>query len=251
MQTKVQAYVQLADETSLKITGNYLDWLSFLTTASRLYKYPYHDQLMIYAQRPDASACAAYELWNGTMHRYIRRGAKGIALLNPTANGMRIRYVFDVSDTGTRADSRNVDVWQLTEAAEPAVRKMLAEEFSADASMRLAAQIDQLAERQALAYWNEHRRDILDSVDDSALSEYDDFAAGGILPKSSGGKHLGCHPDPMRTGAGAAAGGFSRGHGLEHARSRGGTGQGSQHDCRAGSPPDRKNCPKCGKEHGT
>ena len=143
MQTKVQAYVQLADETSLKITGNYLDWLSFLTTASRLYKYPYHDQLMIYAQRPDASACAAYELWNGTMHRYIRRGAKGIALLNPTANGMRIRYVFDVSDTGTRADSRNVDVWQLTEAAEPAVRKMLAEEFSADASMRLSSQIDQ------------------------------------------------------------------------------------------------------------
>ena len=140
MQTKVQAYVQLADETALKITGNYLDWLSFLTTASRLYKYPYHDQLMIYAQRPDASACAAYELWNGTMHRYIRRGAKGIALLNPTANGMRIRYVFDVSDTGTRADSRNVDVWQLTEAAEAAVRKMLAEEFSADASMRLASQ---------------------------------------------------------------------------------------------------------------
>lgn len=178
MQTKVQAYVQLADETALKITGNYLDWLSFLTTASRLYKYPYHDQLMIYAQRPDASACAAYELWNGTMHRYIRRGAKGIALLNPTANGMRIRYVFDVSDTGTRADSRNVDVWQLTEAAEPAVRKMLAEEFSADASMRLVQQIEQLAERQALAYWNEHRRDILDSVDDSALSEYDDFAAG-------------------------------------------------------------------------
>ena len=185
MQTKVQAYVQLADETSLKITGNYLDWLSFLTTASRLYKYPYHDQLMIYAQRPDASACAAYELWNGTMHRYIRRGAKGIALLNPTANGMRIRYVFDVSDTGTRADSRNVDVWQLTEAAEPAVRKMLAEEFSADASMRLAAQIDQLAERQALAYWNEHHRDILDSVDDSALSEYDDFAAGASFRKAA------------------------------------------------------------------
>ena len=185
MQTKVQAYVQLADETSLKITGNYLDWLSFLTTASRLYKYPYHDQLMIYAQRPDASACAAYELWNGTMHRYIRRGAKGIALLNPTANGMRIRYIFDVSDTGTRADSRNVDVWQLTEAAEPAVRKMLAEEFSADASMRLSAQIEQLAERQALAYWNEHRRDILDSVDDSALSEYDDFAAGASFRKAA------------------------------------------------------------------
>lgn len=185
MQTKVQAYVQLADETALKITGNYLDWLSFLTTASRLYKYPYHDQLMIYAQRPDASACAAYELWNGTMHRYIRRGAKGIALLNPTANGMRIRYVFDVSDTGTRADSRNVDVWQLTEAAEPAVRKMLAEEFSADASMRLSSQIDQLAERQALGYWNEHRRDILDSVDDSALSEYDDFAAGASFRKAA------------------------------------------------------------------
>ena len=114
MQTKVQAYVQLADETALKITGNYLDGLSFLTTASRLYKYPYHDQLMIYAQRPDASACAAYELWNGTMHRYIRRGAKGIALLNPTANGMRIRYVFDVSDTGTRKRQNRLSArcWQ-------------------------------------------------------------------------------------------------------------------------------------------
>ena len=119
------------------------------------------------------------------MQRYIRRGANGIALLNPTANGMRIRYVFDVSDTGTRADSRNVDVWQLTEAAEPAVRKMLAEEFSADASMRLVQQIEQLAERQALAYWNEHRRDILDSVDDSALSEYDDFAAGASFRKAA------------------------------------------------------------------
>ena len=80
MQTKVQAYVQLADETSLKITGNYLDWLSFLTTASRLYKYPYHDQLMIYAQRPDASACAAYELWNGTARCTATSGAAQRAL---------------------------------------------------------------------------------------------------------------------------------------------------------------------------
>ena len=252
MQTKVQAYVQLADETSLKITGNYLDWLSFLTTASRLYKYPYNDQLMIYAQRPDASACAAYELWNGTMHRYIRRGAKGIALLNPTANGMRIRYVFDVSDTGTRADSRNVDVWQLTEAAEPAVRKMLAEEFSADASMRLVQQAStSLPSVRRLPIGTRHRRDILDSVDDWALSEDDDFAAGASFRKAAAASISAVIQTRCGLATGASAGGFPRGHGLEHARSRGGTGQGSQHDCRAGAPPDRKNRPKCGKEHGT
>ena len=96
MPTKAQAYAQLADETARKISGDYLDWAAFLTTASRLYKYPYHDQLMIYAQRPDATACAEYDLWNDTMHRYIRRGSKGIALLTPSQNGMSVRYVFDV-----------------------------------------------------------------------------------------------------------------------------------------------------------
>ena len=79
MATKAQIYASLADDTARKITGDYLDWAAFLGTSSRLYKYPYRDQLLIYAQRPDATACAEYDLWNNTMHRYIRRGSKGIA----------------------------------------------------------------------------------------------------------------------------------------------------------------------------
>lgn len=178
MPTKAQAYAQLADETARKISGDYLDWAAFLTTASRLYKYPYHDQLMIYAQRPDATACAEYDLWNDTMHRYIRRGSKGIALLTPGQNGMSVRYVFDVSDTGTRHNSRNVEPWSLSDVTLNPVKQMLEDEYYADVAMSLPQQIEQIARRQALNYWRDHNKDIIDSVDGSYLSEYDDFNIG-------------------------------------------------------------------------
>ena len=113
MATKAQVYATLADDTARKITGDYLDWAAFLDTSSRLYKYPFHDQLLIYAQRPDATACAEYDIWNDTMRRYIRRGSKGIALLSPGPGGMSVRYVFDVSDTGERRGSRRVEPWVL------------------------------------------------------------------------------------------------------------------------------------------
>lgn len=105
MATKAQVYAKLAEDTARKITASYLDWAAFLNTSSRLYKYPYNDQLLIYAQRQDATACAEYDLWNSAMRRYVRRGAKGIALLSPGANGMSVRYVFDVSDTARAQDS--------------------------------------------------------------------------------------------------------------------------------------------------
>ena len=102
MATKAQVYATLADDTARKITGDYLDWAAFLDTSSRLYKYPFHDQLLIYAQRPDATACAEYDIWNDTMRRYIRRGSKGIALLSPGPGGMSVRYVFDVWSLSSR-----------------------------------------------------------------------------------------------------------------------------------------------------
>ena len=111
MPTKVQAYAQLADETARKITGDYREWAAFLTTAARLYKYNYQDQLLIYAQRPDATACAEYDLWNDTMHRYIHRGNKGIALLQFDQGALRLRYVFDISQTGARQNSIDVRPW--------------------------------------------------------------------------------------------------------------------------------------------
>ena len=147
MPNKAQAYALMADETARRITGDYLDWAAFLTTASRLYKYPFHDQLLIYAQRPEATACASYDLWNDTMRRYVRRGSKGIALLTPGPYGMDVRYVFDVADTGTRRNSRNVEPCALTAATEEPVRQMLEDQYFAEASMGLPAQIDQIAQR--------------------------------------------------------------------------------------------------------
>ena len=89
MPTKAELYAQMADKVATQLTGSWQEWAGFLTTASRLYKYPFHEQLMIYAQRPDATACAEYDLWNEKMGRYVRRGSKGIALVvhwkrNPT-----------------------------------------------------------------------------------------------------------------------------------------------------------------------
>ena len=185
MPNKTQIYAQMADDTARRITGDYLDWAAFLNTSSRLYKYPFHDQLMIYAQRPDATACATYDLWNDTMRRYIRRGSKGIALLTPGPYGMDIRYVFDVSDTGTRRNSRNVEPWALSDAAREPVQQMLEDQYYADAAMGLEQQIDQIARQQALEYWRNHARDIRDSVDGSQLAEYDDFSIGASFRKAA------------------------------------------------------------------
>ena len=185
MPNKTQIYAQMADDTARKITGDYLDWAAFLNTSSRLYKYPFHDQLMIYAQRPDATACATYDLWNDTMRRYIRRGSKGIALLTPGPYGMDVRYVFDVSDTGTRRNSRNVEPWVLSDEAMEPVRQMLEDQYYADAAMGLEGQIDQIARQQALEYWRNHARDIRDSVDGSQLAEYDDFSIGASFRKAA------------------------------------------------------------------
>ena len=115
MPIKAERYAQMADKVATQLTGSWQEWAGFLTTASRLYKYPFHEQLMIYAQRPDATACAEYDLWNEKMGRYVRRGSKGIALVDDSGDRPRLRYVFDISDTGTREHSRTPWLWQLEE----------------------------------------------------------------------------------------------------------------------------------------
>ena len=106
MASALQQYHQLADRMAAQITGSYQSWTDFLTTAARLYKYPYHEQLMIYAQHPEATACADYELWNKRMGRYVRRGAKGIALIDHSGDTPKLKYVFDVADTRTTERSQ-------------------------------------------------------------------------------------------------------------------------------------------------
>ena len=100
MPNKLQAYAEQAERAARQITGSHLAWTAFLTTAARLYKYPYNEQLMIYMQRPEATACAEYDFWNEKMGRYVRRGSTGIALIDATGYKPRLKYVFDVSDTG-------------------------------------------------------------------------------------------------------------------------------------------------------
>ena len=117
MPSKTEEYLALAQRTANGLTRYWESWTDYLTTASRLYKYPFADQLMIYAQRPDATACAEFDIWRNRMNRYVRRGAKGIALLDESSGVPRLHYVFDVSDTGcavipvTRRCGSSVPIW--------------------------------------------------------------------------------------------------------------------------------------------
>ncbi len=138
MSVKALAYAQLAAEAIPGVTGGYQAWTGFLSTMARLYKYPYYDQLLIHIQRPDATACASYELWSSTMHRYVRRGSKGIALLDTSGNLPRLHYVFDVADTGTLANSRTPIPWELTPDAQPRVAEALSSAFGFPAGGDLA-----------------------------------------------------------------------------------------------------------------
>ena len=177
MPTKAELYAQMAEQAARDLTGSWQEWAGFLTTAARLYKYPFHEQLMIYAQRPDATACAEYDLWNETMGRYVRRGSKGIALVDDSGDRPRLRYVFDISDTGTREHSRTPWLWQLEERHMDSVSAMLERTYGI-AGDDLAKQLTDVAGKLAEEYWTEHQRDFLYIVDDSFLEEYDEFNIG-------------------------------------------------------------------------
>ena len=174
MPTKAEQYAQMADQVARQLTGNWQEWAGFLTTAARLYKYPFHEQMMIYAQRPDATACAEYDLWNNRMGRYVRRGSKGIALVDDSGDRPRLRYVFDISDTGTREHSRTPWLWTLNEEHTAPVMAMLERNYDVSGG-DLAQQLADVAAKLAEEYWADHRRDILPIVDGSFLEEYDEY----------------------------------------------------------------------------
>lgn len=167
MPTKAQMYAQMADKMAVQLTGSWLEWTAFLTTASRLYKYPFHEQLMIYAQRPDATACADYELWNKRMGRYVRRGSTGIALLDDSGDRVRLRYVFDISDTGERENSRRPFLWQMENDHTAPVQAMLEDRFGISGNAGLAQQLADVAAMLADEYWQDNQHDVRRIVDGS------------------------------------------------------------------------------------
>ena len=176
--TKYEFYAQMADHAAVQLTSSFGAWTAFLQTAARLYKYPYLDQLMIYAQRPDATACAAYDLWNKRMGRYVKRGARGIALMDDSGDRPALRYVFDVSDTGTRRESRAPWLWTLEEPHLPVVATALEQSYEIPGDGGLVEQLEIIAATLSAQYWNDHREDVLDIVDGSLLAAYDDDTIG-------------------------------------------------------------------------
>ena len=175
MPNKLQAYAEQAERTARQITGSHLAWTAFLTTAARLYKYPYNEQLMIYMQRPEATACAEYDFWNAKMGRYVRRGSTGIALIDATGYKPRLKYVFDGSDTGGKENARRVNLWELKDAHTDSVSAMLERNYGVSGKNGLAEQFENVASQLAAEYWRDHSRDILGIVADSYLEEYDDY----------------------------------------------------------------------------
>ena len=173
MPSKTEEYLALAQQTAKELTRYWENWTDYLTTASRLYKYSFADQLMIYAQRPDATACASFDIWNNRMNRYVRRGSKGIALLDQSSSVPRLHYVFDVSDTGVRRNSRDPEVWQLGPDLVQPVSEMIAREYGV-CHERLSQQISDLTGKLVDSYWDNNSGDILDIVDGSFLIDYDE-----------------------------------------------------------------------------
>ena len=173
MPSKTEEYLALAQRTANGLTRYWESWTDYLTTASRLYKYPFADQLMIYAQRPDATACADFDIWNNRMNRYVRRGAKGIALLDESSGFPRLHYVFDVSDTGVRRNSRDPEVWQLGPDLVQPVSEMLAATYGISGE-RISQQLADVAGKLVADYWDNNGGDIRAIVDGSLLIDYDE-----------------------------------------------------------------------------
>ena len=173
MPSKTEEYLALAQRTANGLTRYWESWTDYLTTASRLYKYPFADQLMIYAQRPDATACAEFDIWRNRMNRYVRRGSKGIALLDESSGFPRLHYVFDVSDTGVRRNSRDPEVWQYNDDLKQPVSEMLSKTYGISGE-RISQQLADVVGKLVADYWDNNGGDIRAIVDGSLLMDYDE-----------------------------------------------------------------------------
>ena len=128
--SKLQDIRDLAQEHAVSVSGSPRDWMDYMDTASRLYRYSFSDQLLIHAQHPEATACASLELWNEKMFRWVNRGARGIALLDETGQHTRLRYVFDISDTHMVAGGRSPYLWKMQEHQREEILTHLAEVYA-------------------------------------------------------------------------------------------------------------------------
>ena len=176
MNAKERFYSGMARETISKITANKDNWTAFLTTMARNYDFTYPEQVMIYAQRPNATFCKPYEDWNDEKYRrYVKRGSTGIALFVTNKDKPYLRYVFDVADTGVRRSSPELKPWEVTADNRAYVMDTMERTFGVKADGLLEAQLEEIAQSLASEYWADNRKQFLDIVANSFLEEYDEL----------------------------------------------------------------------------
>ena len=165
----------LARETAKKVCRGREQWIRYLDVASRLYKYPFEDQLLIYAQRPDATACASLEMWNERMFCWVNRGAKGIALIDGESERPKLRYVFDVSDVHkARRIGKDPFIWHLREEHKEVVLAELEHIYgSTNASLPFENRIYKIAERIAEDFYEESVDEVIEEAANSFLEDLD------------------------------------------------------------------------------
>lgn len=174
MAAKLQYVSELAGQTAREVTKNVDSWKRYLTTASRLYKYPFDEQLLIFAQRPDATACAEMELWNDKMRRWVRAGSKGIALIRQNGNGRpHLEYVFDIADTRPVRGAKTPWIWELREEHQETVLAALERQYGETAGTDFGSRLMELASRAAREIYQEHLDEFSYGVEGSFLEGLD------------------------------------------------------------------------------
>lgn len=176
MNAKERFYSGMARETISKITASKENWTAFLNTMARNYEFTYPEQVMIYAQRPNATFCKPYDEWNDEKYRrYVKRGSTGIALFVTSGNKPYLRYVFDVADTGIRRSSPELKAWEVTAENRAFLMSAMEHSFGVKADGMLEAQLEDIAMTLATEYWADHQKPFLDIVANSFLEEYDEL----------------------------------------------------------------------------
>ena len=176
MAVKLQRVSELAGQTAKNVTRDVDGWKSYLAVAARLYKYPFDEQLLIYAQRPDATACASMELWNGTMKRWVKPGSKGIALIRKDRRGKpSLEYVFDYADTRPVREAREPYLWQMRKEHRNPVLTALRQRYGPDTGGDIGDQLMDMAVHAVDEVYRERLRDLAYDTGDSLLEELDDL----------------------------------------------------------------------------
>ena len=169
MANKLRNAVELLQATASELTASEANWRSFLSTASMNYKYSFANQVLIYAQRPNATACASIDFWNKRYKRWVKKNSKGIALLDDSGADLKLRYVFDVADTH-RYHDETFKLWQVQEKYQESVIESLANNFGEISHLDFKQNIGQIAENLTVANEADYLAELLTVKNESKLN---------------------------------------------------------------------------------